>query len=110
MPRAEIEAGASALHQIVATGSELSRFEKPDRGAMQWDFLPAVAWAVIHFQQTREFIAIEPPPTCVQAVEKFEFVICENRHEKSESAKQAPRHRVTQSHYIFCIPAYCLPL
>ena len=42
--------------------------------------LSGVAQVVIIFQQTREFIPIEPSPVSPQTGEKFEFVACENRH------------------------------
>jgi hypothetical protein len=39
-------------------------------------FVSAVASCVIPFQETREFVAIEPPPARVQAGKEFEFVAC----------------------------------
>ena len=35
---------------------------------------------VILFQETREFVPIEPAPACPQANEKLEFAACEYRH------------------------------
>jgi hypothetical protein len=54
-------------------------------------FLSGVVSVIILFEETREFIPIECPPTCVQAGEKFEFVIGENRHQTSESRSKTPR-------------------
>jgi hypothetical protein len=43
----------------------------------------SVACVVVLFQQTREFVPIEPPPAGPQAGEKFEFAAGENRHENA---------------------------
>ena len=60
-------------------------------------FASAVASGVIAFQETREFVAIEPPPAPVQAGEKFEFLAGEKRHLGSTA----------QCRYIRCMPANC---
>ena len=53
-------------------------------------FVSGVAWAVILFQETHEFVAIEPRPARVQVDEEFKFAAREDRHEEWTSlANQA---------------------
>jgi hypothetical protein len=73
-------------------------------------FGSGVAWIVTLFQETRELVAIEPPPACPQAGEKFEFAACENRHNSARLDACGRAKRKAAGHYLFCIPAYCLPL
>jgi hypothetical protein len=53
-------------------------FERPDGGSDAMGFVSGVAWIVLLFQEPRELIAIESPPACPQAGEKFEFAAREN--------------------------------
>ncbi len=54
-------------------------------------FTPGATSVVILFQEAREFVPIEPPPACLQAGEKFEFVACEDRHKNA--GKPRSRHQ-----------------
>jgi hypothetical protein len=90
---------ASALGRTRGIPARMPRMGRRDPNDGR-GFVSAVASCVIPFQETREFVAIEPPPARVQAGEEFEFVACGKRH-------VGP---IAKCHYIFCIPANCRPL
>jgi hypothetical protein len=94
--------------QDLAAWLGMKPFERLDRGAR--GFGSGVAWIVTLFQETRELVAIEPPPACPQAGEKFEFAACEDRHNSARLDACGRAEREAPGHYLFCIPAYCLPL
>jgi hypothetical protein len=88
--------GLGRIRGIPARTPRMGRRDPNDGRA----FASAVASCVIPFQETREFVAIEPPPARVQAGEEFEFVACGKRH-------VGP---IAKCHFILCMPANCRPL
>ena len=96
--------------QDLAAWFGMKPFERLDCGDYGMGFEPSVAWVVILPQETRELVPIEPAPAYPQAGEKFEFAACENRHNSARLDACGRAKREAAGHYLFSIPAYCLPL
>ena len=73
-------------------------------------YVVGVASVVNLVQETRELVAIEPRPAAVQAGEEFELAACEYRHGKRRDAEAGDIGPIARGRYIFCMPAWCLPL
>jgi hypothetical protein len=72
--------------QDLAAWPGMKAFERLDCGDDGMGLVSGVAWIAILTQETRKLVPIEPVPAYPQAGEKFEFTVCENRHQPTSPA------------------------